>query len=413
MKAQNREGNAITHKFTVQLEPKPQPRNHRFIFYISKYMYSLQEERNKIVGRFARLLTRALDLSWRSVEPPGQLTFHKVDFSRSKLSVTWFENSLGSKSRCERDELGYLIEKMTGLLFDEVTDERVPPSKMLKKVFQPHFIIKSVKIILSGPCLAAEKIQIDEATEFWSFPKKTATTAATSTSRNVTLPSTSAKTFTTNRQKQRVSSTTATITATSTSFLAETFSTLKYFSSNTTTITPKNSLPRNTTNITPENSLPTNTPTTFSYLLPKLLKRDFTISINAVYSKISLSLLNKTSFRGVFSSPSPLTSFQWVAKNKISQNWISFDPKTWVFIALPMFRVASRFKAFNSSRKVWMGTIFAVNEHGWSSEGIPTSLNVSDWTLKTGPRPKPNHIFGITISNYDIKVSTIIQLTTL
>ena len=374
--AEDNNRKSTTADFFVTLNPRPRPVNHRITFYTK---YNLNLDRDSLVSQFAKLLNSALEGESKVTHPPGRYTIVKIEEANSRLTVTWFDNSLGSKTTCDRRQLGEWGEKMIGRSFDKISDQRLNPKQSFKKKFQPSFIIKSIKISFSGPCLEEESQTIKEPAVLWPSTTPKIRTISTSTKK----PQFSASTSSTG-ESGLLTRTTTTKTASPIKTTTTTFTTIISTTKITRTTTQRPTIATTmltTTSTTPE-------PTVFV--------------MESVEGKLSMKNAEALFLRDTFAPGSSTLKLE-AAYGSLPQ-WLYIDQEKWNIIVLPSDPYLTSLKVVNSTHREWQGEMYAEVEKGKTSRRIPVTIFVALQPSNDNWQSKVTHMFRMRIVNFNIKV---------
>ena len=342
---------------TFRVLPRPRPTNHRFTIIASNYESSLSE--NTIISRFAGRLSKFLETDLSS-EPPGRFTFLKISFFASHLSITWFDNLLGSFSTCDQAAIAALLAKMTGEFLQTFTNQRLPPSMIFKKAFQPKFDIKGIKLVLLGPCVVKETF--DNLEKNLKPP--------------VILPPFP-----------------STLIFTSTDTIKSYFPSLPVFPSNTT-LSSLITKPKTTT------------PVYYPYIAPFLSDPNLVYHFFAVVGKLTIEHVDELIFIG---GPVPSIQNKYFLKLESETddkpNWLAVNSSLWSLLALPTLNDFSLLEVLNSTHKLWRGKLSAFDEFQRTTNKISILVYVTPPAIRNDVPESLNHIFKMKIGNFNIQVS--------
>uniref|UniRef100_F6Z402 Peptidase S72 domain-containing protein n=4 Tax=Ciona intestinalis TaxID=7719 RepID=F6Z402_CIOIN len=138
-------GKTTTDTFAVHLVARPRPTNHRFTMVFSNH--NTERKSTSLASAFARCLSFALGSRWEAIAAPGHYTILKITKNNEQLTVSWFDNSLGSKTRCDRTGIERTWSKMvSNQLNPSLEIQRSRPKSSFAKKFLPEFTLRSVKL---------------------------------------------------------------------------------------------------------------------------------------------------------------------------------------------------------------------------------------------------------------------------
>ena len=376
--AEDRDRKSTTAAFKVLLDPKPRAANHRITFTMTKQGDQMDDD--SFFSYFGKALSRALDGALLSyVLPPGRLTFLKFEQSRSRVVVTWFDNFLGSETKCPRRRLRELSEAMTGTFLKDANTKKISPNSSFKKKFLPMYTIKSIKISLLGPCLSRENVTIEDT----ALSPSTTTFYTTSTTQ---LPffSRTPQTSTAKVTTSTTTTTTTTTTSVATTRKPSTAQTTSLFTTVATMKQPPTLAHRTSTSVVSN---------TNEASMPELI-------VEAAEGKLRSKKLEI--FSNVSELFAPETLEVW-AKSGALPRWVQVDSKEWAIYTLPTSAHLRTLETVNSTHKVWTGELHFQKDNG-KSFFIPITIYVALLPSNARPMSSVTHMFKMKIDNFNVQV---------
>ena len=402
--AEDSGGRSAMTKFDVTLLARPHPSNHRFSLYFSRHNTSMDTYQRDLA--FARSLSVGLGADGPSSAPPGSYTLLKTDANGDRVSISWFDNSLGSTNTCDREGIRRLWSKMTNRDVGTTSTKRIRTKAEFKNAFLPHFVLRYAKLSLLGPC-AGDKLASDP----WSVVTSPEYTSLSSKSTLVTTTKKSTVTTTTTR----LPTTTSTITATTKKAL-NTFTlpmppppVTKPPPSTTTarqkTVTPAKSTASKDLSVSESLKTTIATPQTVNEDTPILTDPTYVLKVPAVVGMESrVRIPDKLFASPLETARNHKMSYVLRASHSTTPLWIAVDQADPSVVVLPSAFDALSMEKFNSTHLTWKGDLMAVGSSGRMSEKVDVQVSLVVPLPSMDESSLATHVFVTKIHNYDLKV---------